>query len=154
MELAERLISHSLMLGASYAGTMYHEVDSCVITAENGKLKRFVTRKTFGLGVRVIADGSLGIASSTSLCLDTLKRRIEYAVKMAKMAKDEIEPTNFSDVRPVKALSKSAKSKEFESVSDKEKIATTIAANKAAMLEGVKNSTTHPVSYTHPSPRD
>ena len=143
MDLAERLINQALMMSASYVGIMHHEINSSVITVENGAFKTYITRKTSGLGIRVIVDGALGIASSTSLNLETLRRQLEYTIKMAKTAKDTIEHTHFSDVKVIKASSKLPQIRMFDSVSDKEKIAIALDANKSAMLEGVKNSTTY-----------
>ena len=142
MDLEERLIDQTLKLGASYVGIMYHEVDSSTITAENGALKSYVTGKMSGLGVRVIVDDALGIASSTTLNLKTLNQRVRYAVKMAKVAKDRIEHTTLSSVEPMKASWRSKVVKSPDSMSDKEKLTLTIDANKAAMLDGVKNSIT------------
>lgn len=142
MDLEERLIEQSLTMGASYAGVLYHEVNSSVITAENGALKSYVAGKTSGLGVRVILNGAFGIAASTKLNLRTLRQRVEYAIKMAKAANGRIERTDFADVKTVKASWRSQRVKTPDSMSNKEKIALTIDANKSAMLEGVKNSVT------------
>lgn len=142
MNLEKHLIDQALTLGASYAGIMRHETNSSMITAENGVLKSYITGKSLGLGIRVIVDNALGIASSTVLNLEALRPQVEYAVKMAKASRNKIEPTQFSDAKIVKASSKSPVKKMPDSVSDKEKVAITIDTNKAAMLEGVKNSMT------------
>jgi len=142
MNLARSLIDQALTLGASYASIMYHEVDSSMITAENGMLKSYVAGKTSGLGVRLIVDGALGIAASTTLNLRTLRQRVEYAVKMAKAAKNRVELTNLSEGEAIEASSRLRLIEEPDSMSDEEKIATTLDANKSAMLEGVKNSVT------------
>ena len=76
MDLSERLISHALRLGASYASIMCHEAKSSVINVENGALKSYTTGKVCGLGVRVIVDGALGVASSTVISLETLRQRL------------------------------------------------------------------------------
>lgn len=143
MDLSERLISQALRLGASYVSIIYHEVNSSVITAENGALKSYTTGKASGLGVRVIVDGSLGVASSTLISLETLRQRVGYAIKMARAAKGKVKPTHLSDVEALKVSSRTPLFETFDSVSDKEKIAIALDANKSAMMEGIKNSTTY-----------
>ncbi|MFH0748951.1 MAG: TldD/PmbA family protein [Candidatus Bathyarchaeota archaeon] len=142
MDLAERLINQALIKGASYACLMHHQVNSTIITVENGVLKSYTRGKMIGLGVRVIVEGSLGIASSTSLNFNTLGRLVEYAIKMAKAARGH-ERIHFSEVKTVKALSKSPFIKTPDSLADKDKIAIALDTNKSAMLEDIKNSTTH-----------
>ncbi|MFH0897140.1 MAG: TldD/PmbA family protein [Candidatus Bathyarchaeota archaeon] len=142
MDLAEYIIDQAFTLGASYAGILRYKMNSSMITAENGALKSYISGETSGLGIRVIVDGVLGIASSTTLNRETLRQRVEYAVKMAKVSGDRIERTQFSNTNIVKASSRSPVKKLPNSISAKDKIAITIDANKSSMLEGVKNSVT------------
>lgn len=142
MDLSRRLIDDALTLGASYAGLMYHEVDSSIITAENGALKSYVTGKVAGLGVRVIVDGALGLAASTTLDRKTLQRQVEYVVKMTKAARNRVANTCLADTKTITASWASNQTHSPNSMSDKDKMALTVDANKSAMLDGITNSIT------------
>jgi TldD protein len=142
LELAEHVINQASSLGASYTGFMFQEVMASMITAENNVLKSYVTTAKCGVGIRVIVDGAIGIASSTSLTREALDRRLQYAVKMAKVAKVRVDPIQFIEAEPEHASFQSTLAKKPNSVSDSEKIDLAVDANKAAMLKGIKNSIT------------
>jgi TldD protein len=122
---------------------MHQEVRTSMVTVENGVLKSYVTARKCGAGIRIIVDGVVGIASSTSLNREALDRRVQYAVKLAKMAKIRMDPTQLIEAEIPRASFHSTHQKKPNSISDSEKIDLTVAANKAAMLKGIKNSTTH-----------
>jgi len=142
LDSLDRLIDQAVILGASYASIMHHEIESSIITAENGVMKSYVNGKIAGLGIRVIVDGTLGIASSTNLDFPTLRTQVEYAVKMAQATKTQRKVINLSTEKVIKTTSKSQLISDPSSVSDQEKIEIAINANKSAMLDGVKSSIT------------
>jgi TldD protein len=142
LELAEHIISCASSLGAAYTGVIFQEVLVSTITVENGVLKSYVTSAKAGVGIRVLVNGAMGIAASTSLDREAISRKLQYAVKMAKVAKVKVDPIQYIEAEIPKTSFHSNLVKPPNSISNREKIDLVIAANKTAMLEGIKNSTT------------
>jgi TldD protein len=140
--LSKKLIDHALRLGAEYAAILYQEEDSGSITVENGELRMFEDGGASGLGVRVLIDGALGIASSTKLDAKGLKDSIEYAVKMAKASKESIERIELADARPLKVKVESPCRISPADFSDEDKLKLVLEANKEGLLKGIVSSVT------------
>ena len=83
-ELTGRAMNLAPVQGATYADMriMHSEVQS--ITVKNGVVQRLELNSTQGFGVRVIADGAWGFASSHRLELAEVDRVTALAVKIAK----------------------------------------------------------------------
>ena len=143
MDLQQRVVDYALSLGADYAATMYHTLNSATITAENGILKSFEASEARGLGIRTIVDGAVGIASSTVLQFQILKKNTAQAVRMAKAARGHIEASKLAEAEPLSASVKSPWKTSPEKVSDEEKIRLVLEANRAASLDGIKNYVTY-----------
>ena len=142
IDLMDVLVDRALKLGASYADVRFQEVDSSVITVENGRLKSYETGILSGFGVRVVVDDALGLASSTILEPKHLSKQVEQAVKAAKATKKMGEPIHFAETEPIEKSVSSAFTKKPDSLFDEEKISLVIEANKSAKLKGIKNRTT------------
>ena len=141
-ELVEHLTEYATRLGADYAAFLFQEEDSGSMVIENGELKAFEEGKSSGLGIRVLVDESLGIASSTKFSLQVLKESVKYALRMAKASKKGIEKTCLSGTKPLKATVESAWKKNPDDFSDEEKLKLLLEINKAAQLEGIVSSNT------------
>ena len=141
-EIGKRLMEYGLNLGASYVALLYQEEDSGSITVENGELRVFEAGKASGLGIGVLVEGALGLASSTTLNPRILRERLRYAVKMAKTAKGSIETVTLAGVQPVMVSVESPWEKSPSDVSDEEKLKLVLEANKAGVIEGIASSTT------------
>lgn len=141
-EFSKRLMEYALNRGADYVAMFYQEEDSGSITVENGELRVFEDGKTSGLGIRIMVDGALGLASSTIFSPRILKESTEYALKMAKAAKGSIETVTLAEVKPVRASVESYWKKGSSDFSDEEKLSLVLETNKSASIEGIASSTT------------
>jgi len=140
--LAKGLMEYAQKLGADYAALLYQEEDSGSITVENGELKVFEAGMVLGLGVRVLVEGALGLASSTTFNPRILRESVEYAVKMAKASKGSIETVALAEAKPLRVSAESPWKKSPNDFSDEEKLKLVLETNKAASLEGIVSSTT------------
>lgn len=141
-ELANRLIKYALKRGADHVALLFQEEDSSSIAVENGELRIFEAGKAAGLGIRLLVDGAQGIASSTVFSLNILKESMEYALKMAKVAKGSIEKVTLASVRPLRVAVESPWKKSPEDYSDEEKLKLVLETNKSAAINGIVSSTT------------
>ena len=142
IDVIEKLLSKATADGASYSDVRYQIVHSSSITVENGLLRGFETNRMAGIGIRVIVNKSLGLASSTIIEPAVLNDKLTQAIKMAKAAKKRAETTILSNTKPAKATVKSPYTKKADAISNEEKIEITLDCNKTAMLDDVKNSVT------------
>jgi TldD protein len=141
-KLTESLVDKAVQLGASYAEVRFQEVESSSITVENEELRTFGRSDLAGVGVRVMVDQALGLTASTVLSPTHLGTQVEMAVKAAKAVRTMGEPVTFAAAKPMRRAVRSPAIKSPECLSDAEKIALVMDANKAAKLPGVKNRVT------------
>lgn len=142
IDLLESLIEEALKLGASYADVRFQEVASSAITVENSLLKNYGKSSLSGLGVRVLVDNALGVASSTILEPKHLSEQVENAVKAARTIAKRADPIRLADDTPLKKSVKSPYTKTSDVLSDEEKISLVVDANKSATLKGITNRIT------------
>ena len=142
-ELVNYAIQESLKLGASYVDVRQQDVESESVVVENGALREYQTHRLKGMGVRVIVNKSLGLASSTILDKDSLASTVKFAVSMAKASEKLAKPTILSSVEPKISSSKIYCKIRPADVSPEEKIRLTTLANKTAYtIEGITNART------------
>jgi len=141
-ELAKGLMGYASKLGADYTALLYQEEDSGSITVENGEFRVFEAGKSSGLGIRVLVEGALGLASSTTLSPKILRESVRYAVKMAKAAEGSIETVTLAEAKPLRVSVESPWKKSPNDMSDEEKLKLVMETNKAASIEGITSSTT------------
>jgi len=72
--------------GATYADIRIIDTRNEKIDTRNGVLSGLERSESLGFGVRVIANGSWGFASSSNLCFDELRRVTVSACRLAKAA--------------------------------------------------------------------
>ena len=81
-------------LGASYADIRLVNLVTEDIHIKNGTVEAITSRETMGFGVRVIANGSWGFASSSLVNENEMRRIAELAVQIAKassrLKKDDV----------------------------------------------------------------
>ncbi len=83
-ELIERALNVAQLKGASYADVrVVHHTEQSVAT-KNGLVEALGQAEDHGFGVRVIADGAWGFASSAVLTLDEAERVAALAVSIAR----------------------------------------------------------------------
>jgi TldD protein len=142
IDLLESLIEKALKSGASYADIRFQEVESSAITVENSLLKHYGKSSRSGLGVRVLVDNALGVASSTILEPKHLSEQVENAVKAARTIAKRADPIRLADDTPLKKSVRSPCTKTSDVLSDEEKISLVVDANKSATLKGITNRIT------------
>ncbi len=99
---AEQAIRRALELGASFAEVRLETTEENRMEVEDGELRKAVSGVDSGFGLRVIADGAWGFASSNDLGTRSWHRAIEQAVRLARAAERET-PVRLADAPVVKA---------------------------------------------------
>jgi len=83
-ELTDRALNTAQSLGASYADIRIVRKETQTIGVSNGVLETAASDETFGFGVRVIANGGWGFASSSRVEKDEIDRIVAEAVSIGK----------------------------------------------------------------------
>lgn len=100
-DLTERALDRVRDHGASYGDIRIVKNASESIQVKNGKVEALTSETDEGFGIRVIADGSWGFASSLMLDPDEIDRVAELAVRIARAsAQVEHEPVELAPVEP------------------------------------------------------
>ncbi len=86
-DLAREAVDQALRLGANYAEARVQRDLGHTFTLKNGTAEPVNVTRKLGVGIRVIADGALGFASTNSLDRDQLRSTTESAVRTAKASK-------------------------------------------------------------------
>jgi TldD protein len=129
-------------LGAQYADARFQELRQTLIIAENGSLRSYESDRSTGIGIRVLAGGTWGLASSTLLEKGNLRQIASEAVRMAKATRKLSTPVQLAKIKPVKSTVKIPMRSDPDNVPPDSKIKLLLEANKAALtVAGIKNST-------------
>jgi TldD protein len=83
-DLTDRALNLAQVRGATYADMRIVRRETQSITVKNGIVQRLALDTTQGFGVRVIADGAWGFASSHDLSLSEVDRVTALAVQIAR----------------------------------------------------------------------
>lgn len=83
-EFTARALDRAQSLGATYADIRVVRTEREGIQIKNGIVEALSLGEEQGFGVRVLADGAWGFASSSILDNDTLDRIVEQAVRIAR----------------------------------------------------------------------
>jgi len=83
-EFADRALNTAQSKGATYADIRIVRRETQNITVKNGVVQTLSLDSDFGFGVRVIAEGAWGFASSNRLTLEEIDRVSAQAVTIAK----------------------------------------------------------------------
>jgi len=83
-ELTDRVLNLAQVLGATYANVRIVQRETQEITVKNGVVQQVSLDSTQGMGVRVVADGAWGFASSHELSLGEVDRVTALAVAIAR----------------------------------------------------------------------
>lgn len=83
-EYTDRALDTAKASGASYADIRIVRSETEAITVKNGIVQGLTQDESFGFGVRVVADGAWGFASSSELTNAELDRVAALAVRIAK----------------------------------------------------------------------
>ncbi|HVS02893.1 MAG TPA: TldD/PmbA family protein [Thermoanaerobaculia bacterium] len=136
--LADAALNAAKMKGATYADVRIGRyLNQFVITRED-KVQSLVNTESYGVGVRVIADGTWGFAATSDVSKDAIARAAEQAVAIAKAnAGIQKEPVVLAPVKGVGEVSwRTPIEKNFMVVPVQEKVDLLMAVNAAAMKAG------------------
>ncbi|HEV8240478.1 MAG TPA: TldD/PmbA family protein [Thermoanaerobaculia bacterium] len=138
--LADAALESARARGASYADVRIGRyLNQFVITRED-KVQNLVNTESYGVGVRVIADGTWGFAATSDVSKDGVKKAAERAVAIAKAnARVQTEPVKLAPQKGYGEVSwKTPIQKSSFDVSIQEKVDLLMAVNAAAMKAGAK----------------
>jgi TldD protein len=137
-QLADIALNTAKSLGATYADVRIGRyLNQFVITREK-KVQNIVNTESFGVGIRVIVNGTWGFAASNSVTPDGMKKTAERAIVIAKAnSKFQKEPVKLAPEKGHGEVSwKTPIKKNGFEVPVKDKVDLLIAANSKAMEKG------------------
>ena len=136
--MADVALNTAKGLGASYAdASIGRYLNQFVFTRED-KVQNVTNTESFGIGIRVIANGTWGFASTNDVSEDGIMKATQQAVAIAKAnSKFQTEPVVLAPVPSYGEVSwKSPIKKDFKSVPVSEKVELLLTANAAAQNNG------------------
>lgn len=136
--LADAAMNAATKAGASYCDVRIGRYVNQFITTRDTRVENIVNTESMGVGVRVIAGGAYGFASTNDLSLDAVASMAKQAVAIAKAnAKLQSEPLILAPVKGVGEVSWATPfTKDWRTVPVKEKADMLIAANRAGLEAG------------------
>ena len=136
--LADVALNTARSLGASYADARIGRYLNQYVFTREDKVQNVVNTESFGIGIRVIANGTWGFASTNNVSPDGIKKATEQAVAIAKAnSKIQKDPVVLAPVKSHGEVSwKTPIKKDFKEVPVAEKVDLLLSANKAAMDNG------------------
>jgi len=136
--LADVALNTARSLGASYADARIGRYLNQFISTREDRVQNVVNTETFGIGIRVIANGTWGFASTNDVTEDGIKKATNQAVAIAKAnAIIQDDPVKLAPVEAYGDVSwKTPIKKDFKEVPVSEKVELLLTANAAAMNNG------------------
>jgi len=137
-QLADVALNTARSLGATYADARIGRYLNQYVFTREDKVQNVVNTESFGVGVRVIANGTWGFASTNNVTDDGIKKATEQAVAIAKAnSRIQKEPVKLAPVESYGEVSwKTPIKKDFKEVPVSEKVDLLLSANAAAMENG------------------
>ncbi|ASV30638.1 TldD/PmbA family protein [Maribacter cobaltidurans] len=137
-KMADVALNTAKSLGASYADARIGRYLNQYVFTREDKVQNVVNTESFGIGIRVIANGTWGFASTNSVTEDGIKKATQQAVAIAKAnSKIQKEPVKLAPVEAYGEVSwKTPLTKDFKDVPVSEKVDLLLSANAAAMDNG------------------
>jgi len=136
--MADTALNTARSLGASYADARIGRYLNQYVFTREDKVQNVVNTESFGIGIRVIANGTWGFASTNSVTEDGIKKATQQAVAIAKAnSKIQRDPVKLAPVESYGEVSwKTPIKKDFKDVPVSEKVELLLDANAAAMDNG------------------
>lgn len=137
-QMADVALNTAKGLGASYADARIGRYLNQFVRTREDKVQGVVNTESFGIGVRVIAMGTWGFASTNDVTPDGIKKATEQAVAIAKAnSKFQTNPVVLAPVNAYGEVSwKTPIKKDFKDVPVSEKVDLLLSANAAAQENG------------------
>ena len=136
--MADVALNTAKGLGASYADARIGRYLNQFVFTREDKVQSVTNTESFGIGIRVIANGTWGFASTNDVSEDGIMKATQQAVAIAKAnSKFQTEPVVLAPVPSYGEVSwKSPIKKDFKSVPVSEKVELLLTANAAAQNNG------------------
>ena len=136
--MADVALNTAKSLGATYADARIGRYLNQYVFTREDKVQNVVNTESFGIGIRVIANGTWGFASTNTVTEDGIKKATQTAVAIAKAnSKIQTEPVKLAPVQAHGEVSwKTSIKKDFKDVPVSEKVELLLSANAAAMDNG------------------
>jgi TldD protein len=136
--LADVALNTAKSKGATYADVRIGRYLNQFINTRENKVQGLTSLESFGVGVRVIVNGTWGFASSNTVTEDGVKKATERAIAVAKAnSKFQKEPVKLAPVQGYGEVSwKTPIQKNSFEVSVKEKVDLLLNANSEALKAG------------------
>ncbi len=137
-EIAELAVSTAIGAGASYADCRFVHRHQQTIIVKNGGVDQLTSSDTAGIGVRVIANGAWGFASTFDLSENSVRNTALEAVEIARASATTCpEPVQLAEVQPIRAeVPSSARVDPFQ-IPLQEKIDLLMACDAAMAIPGI-----------------
>jgi TldD protein len=136
--LADIALNTAKSLGSSYADARIGRYLNQYVFTREDKVENVVNTESFGIGIRVIANGTWGFASTNDVSEKGIKKATEQAVAIAKAnSKIQKVPVVLAPVKSHGEVSwKTPIKKDFKEVPVGEKVELLLNANAEAMKNG------------------
>ena len=137
-QLADVALNTAKGAGATYADARIGRYLNQFVFTREDKVQNIQSTESFGVGVRVIANGTWGFASTNDVTADGIKKATENAVAIAKAnSKVQTEPVQLAPVPAFGEVSwKTPIERNALEVPVSEKVDMLLEANAAAMKNG------------------
>jgi len=136
--MADVALNTAKSLGATYADARIGRYLNQYVFTREDKVQNVVNTESFGIGIRVITNGTWGFASTNDVSEDGIKKATQQAVAIAKAnSKFQKEPVILAPVANYGEVSwKTPIKKDFKEVPVSEKVDLLLTANAAALNNG------------------
>ena len=136
--MADVALNTAKTMGATYADARIGRYLNQYVFTREDKVRSVQNTESFGIGIRVIVNGTWGFASTNSVTEDGIKNATMQAVAIAKAnSKFQTEPVKLAPVPSHGEVSwKTPIKKDFKEVPVSEKVDLLLNANAAAMDNG------------------
>ena len=136
--LADTALNAATKAGASYCDVRIGRYLNQFIITRDLNVENISNTESTGVGVRVIANGAYGFASTNNLTPDGIANAARQAVAIAKAnAKLQLEPVRLAPVKGVGDVAWATPvKKDWRGIPVKDKAEMLIAANKAGLAAG------------------
>jgi TldD protein len=137
-KLSDVALNTAKSLGSTYADARIGRYLNQYVLTREDKVQNVVNTESFGIGIRVIANGTWGFASTNNVTEDGIMKATQQAVAIAKAnSKIQKEPVVLAPVQSHGEVTwKTPIKKDFKEVPVSEKVDLLLSANAAAMENG------------------
>lgn len=137
-KLADVVLNTAKSKGATYADVRIGRYLNQFISTRENKVQNLTNTESFGVGIRVIVNGTWGFASSNLVTEDGVKKATERAVEVARAnSKFQKEPVKLAGVQSYGEVNwKTPLQKNSFEVPVKEKVDLLLQANAEALKNG------------------